>query len=247
MSATMEIAKALKEIQDRIYRAAARAKRDPAEIRIVAASKTVNPKRIIEAYDAGIDTFGESYAQEFRDKYRIVDTALPGKIKWHFVGRIQRNKVKYIVGKVDLIHSLDNIKLADEMNRRAERLGISVQALIELNAGEESKAGVDFANVREFLENLGKLRNIEIGGLMIMAPYFDEPEMSRPYFKKLRELRDELKEDFPKLDQLSMGMSADFEIAIEEGSTFVRIGTAIFGARPQEMKNLYNKPLLREY
>jgi PLP dependent protein len=229
----MKIAQSLQGIEEKILRAALRAERDPSGIRIVAVSKTVNPERIIEAYNAGIDTFGESYAQEFRDKYKVVGSILGRKVKWHFVGRIQRNKVKYIVGKVDLIHSLDNIKVADEINRRAERLGITVQALIEVNAGEESKGGVNFGNVKEFLENLRKFHNLEIEGLMIMAPYFDEPEMSRPYFRKLRELRDGLKKDFPKLNQLSMGMSADFEIAIEEGSTIVRIGTAIFGPRPQ--------------
>jgi PLP dependent protein len=229
----MEIAQSLQDIQEKVYTAALRAKRDPTGIKIVAVSKTVNPKRIIEAYNAGIDTFGESYAQEFRDKYKIVGSILGRKVKWHFVGRIQRNKVKYIVGKVELIHSLDNIKVADEINLRAERLGITVRALIEVNAGDESKGGVNFGNVKEFLESLRKFHNIEIEGLMIMAPYFDEPEMSRPYFRKLRELRDGLKRDFPRLNQLSMGMSADFEIAIEEGSTIVRIGTTIFGPRPQ--------------
>lgn len=229
----MEIAQSLQDIQEKIFRAAVRAKRDPTGIRVVAATKTVSPERIIEAYNGGIHTFGESYAQEFRDKHIIVDSILEGKVKWHFIGRIQRNKVKYIVGKVELIHSLDNIKVADEINRRAEMLGISVQALIEVNAGEESKGGVNFGNVRGFLESLGAFHNIEIEGLMIMPPYFDEPEMSRPYFRKLRELRNELKNDFPKLNQLSMGMSADFEIAVEEGATIVRIGTAIFGPRPQ--------------
>lgn len=229
----MEIAKSLQDVQEKILRSASRAKRDPDGIRVVAACKTVSPERIIEAYDAGIDTFGESYAQEFRDKHIIVDSILGGKVKWHFIGRIQRNKVKYIVGKVELIHSLDNIKVADEINRRAEMLGISVQALVEVNAGEESKGGVDLGNVKGFLENLGAFHNIEIQGLMIMAPYFDEPEMSRPYFRKVRELRNGLKKDFPKLNELSMGMSADFEVAIEEGATIVRIGTAIFGPRPQ--------------
>ena len=229
----MEIAQSLQDVREKIVRAAVRAKRDPTGIRIVAVSKTVNPERVIEAYNAGIDTFGESYAQEFRDKHLIVDSILGRKVKWHFVGRIQRNKVKYIVGKVELIHSLDNIKVADEMNRRAEKLGITVQALIEVNAGEESKGGVNPGNVKGFLESLRAFHNIEIEGLMIMAPYFDEPEMSRSYFRKLRESRDGLRKDFPKLTQLSMGMSADFEIAVEEGSTIVRIGTAIFGPRPQ--------------
>jgi pyridoxal phosphate enzyme (YggS family) len=242
----MGIAQSLQDIQEKIVRAAVRAKRDPTRIRIVAASKTVSPERIIEAYDAGIDTFGESYAQEFRDKHITLDSILGPKLKWHFIGRIQRNKVKYIVGKVELIHSLDNIKVADEINRRAEMLGISVRALIEVNAGEESKGGVNFRNVKGFLESLGMFHNIEIEGLMIMAPYFDEPEMARPYFRKLSELRGGLKEDFPKLNQLSMGMSADFEVAIEEGATIVRIGTAIFGPRPQPTKNPYNKPLFRE-
>jgi len=229
----MEIAQSLRDVQDKVHRAALRAKRDPDEIKILAVTKTVNPERIVEAVKAGIDTFGESYAQEFRDKHKIVESILGRKVKWHFVGRIQRNKVKYIAGKVELIHSLDNIKVAEQINRRAENQGITVQALIEVNAGEELKGGVNFADVREFLEDLRRFPNIGIEGLMIMPPYFDEPEMSRPYFRKLRELRDRLKKDFPGLDQLSMGMSADFEIAIEEGSTIVRIGTAIFGPRPQ--------------
>lgn len=229
----MEIAQSLQDIREKIFKAAVRAKRDPAGIQIVAVSKTVSPERIIQCYNAGIDAFGESYAQEFRDKYPIVDSMLGQKVNWHFVGRIQRNKVKYIVGKVELIHSLDNIKVADEINGRAEKLGINVQALIEVNAGEESKGGVDFGDVKGFIKSLRAFQHIEIGGLMLMAPYFDEPEMSRPYFRKLRELRDKLKKDFPNLNQLSMGMSADFEVAVEEGSTIVRIGTAIFGPRPQ--------------
>lgn len=229
----MEIAQSLRDVQDKVLRAALRAERDPDEIKILPVTKTVNPERIVEAVKAGIDTFGESYAQEFRDKHKIVESILGRKVKWHFVGRIQRNKVKYIAGKVELIHSLDNIKVAEEINRRAENQGITVQALIEVNAGEELKGGVNFADVRGFLEDLRKFRNIGIEGLMIMPPYFDEPEMSRPYFRKLRESRDRLKKDFPGLLQLSMGMSADFEIAIEEGSTIVRIGTAIFGPRPQ--------------
>ena len=228
----MEIEKSLKYVHERIHRAAAAAKRDPTGIRIVAVTKTVPPERIVEAYNAGISTFGESYAQEFRDKYEAVSAALAGKVEWHFVGRLQRNKVKYIVGKVELIHSLDNIKLADEINRRAEGLGFCALDLVEVNAGEESKGGVNFEDVEEFLQTVGLYQNIEIQGLMIMAPYFQDPEMSRPYFRKLRELRDRLNEDFPKLNQLSMGMSADFEIAVEEGSTIVRIGTAIFGPRP---------------
>ncbi len=229
----MEIAQSLQDIREKIFKAALRAERDSTGIRIVAVSKSVNPERVIEAYAAGIDTFGESYAQEFRDKYPIVDSILGRKVKWHFVGRIQRNKVKYIVGKVELIHSLDNIKVAEEINGRAKSLGINVHALIEVNAGEESKGGVNFENVKGFIESLRAFQNIETDGLMIMAPSFNEPEMSRPYFRKLRELRDGLKKDFPKLNQLSMGMSADFEVAVEEGSTIVRIGTAIFGPRPQ--------------
>ncbi|MFQ5788601.1 MAG: YggS family pyridoxal phosphate-dependent enzyme, partial [Thermodesulfobacteriota bacterium] len=163
----------------------------------------------------------------------FVEKSLGRKVKWHFIGRIQRNKVKYIVGSVELIHSLDSIKVAEEINKRADKLGIKVPVLIEVNAGEEYKGGVKFENVPEFIFELKKFPNIIVEGLMIMPPYFDDPEMARPYYKNLRELQDKLQKRHPNLRELSMGMSVDFEVAIEEGATIVRIGTAIFGTRAQ--------------
>jgi len=229
----MEVIQNLKSIQKRIKKAALRADRDHKRIRIVAVTKNVKPEKIVQAAMAGVDNFGESYAQELRDKHVLVEKSLGRKVNWHFIGRIQRNKVKYVVGSVELIHSLDSIKVAEEMNNRADRLGINVPILIEVNAGEKFKGGVKFEGVPEFLGELRRLPHLNVEGLMIMPPYFDDPEMARPHYKDLRELRDKLQKGHPGLIELSMGMSVDFEVAIEEGATIVRIGTAIFGSRAQ--------------
>jgi pyridoxal phosphate enzyme (YggS family) len=228
----MRIAENLKIVRERIEKAALRARRDSEEIRLVAVTKEVEAERIIEAARCGVDTFGENYAQELRDKYDIVKKALERKINWHFIGRLQRNKVKYLLDKVELIHSLDNLSVAEEINKRAERLGVKVPVLIEVNIGEEeAKGGVKLGHVESFLAELRRFPVIDVRGFMTMPPFFDDPEMARPYFRQLRELRDELRDKFPNLRELSMGMSGDFEVAIEEGATIVRIGTAIFGPR----------------
>jgi len=227
----MYIVQNVKRLSQRIEDSAHRVRRDPKSIRLVAVTKNVRVEGIIEAAKAGVDTFGENYAQELRDKYIKVGKAVGREVKWHFIGRIQKNKVKYIVGNVELIQSLDSLKIAEEINRRADRLGINAPVLIEVNADEEQKGGVKHGAIEEFLEILEKYPNIIAKGLMIMPPYSEEKEMARPYFKGLRELRDKLQRNSPEIIELSMGMSGDFEVAIEEGATILRIGTAIFGPR----------------
>jgi len=229
----MEVIQNLETIRKRIKKAALRANRKPQLIRIVAVTKNVKPEKIVQAAMAGVDNFGENYAQELRDKRIIVEKALGRKVNWHFIGRIQRNKVKYIVGSVELIHSLDSIKLAEGINDRADRLGINVPVLVEVNAGEKLKGGVKFEEVPEFLLGLRGIPHLNVEGLMIMPPYFDDQEMSRPYYRKLRDLRDNLRHEHPRLMELSMGMSGDFEVAVEEGATIIRVGSAIFGTRAQ--------------
>jgi hypothetical protein len=229
----MGIAENLKGIRERIEKATNRAGRNPEQVKLLAATKDVDPERIIEAVRCGVDTFGENYAQELRDKHDVVEKALRKKIKWHFIGRLQKNKVKYILDRAELIHSLDSLSVAEEINRRAEKLGIKVPVLLEVNIGEEeSKGGLKPQQLEEFLLELGRFSQVDVKGLMTIAPFFDNPEMARPYFMQLRQLRDKLQIRFPNLRELSMGMSGDFEVAIEEGATIVRIGTAIFGARP---------------
>lgn len=230
----MDVRSNFEAVRDRIKRAAERAGRNPADIRLVAVTKQVEPERIIQAAHAGARIFGENYAQELRDKYEAVEKSVDEEVEWHFIGRLQRNKVKYLTGKVTLIHSLDSISVAEEINKRAERSGTKMPVLIEVDtAGEESKGGINAEGVGGFINGLGDLSSIEVQGLMTMPPFFDEPERARPYFRKLRELRDELRKKFPLLSELSMGMSGDFEVAIEEGATLVRVGSAIFGPRPE--------------
>jgi PLP dependent protein len=227
----MSISENLKRVQERIERAAIKARRSIEEIKLVAVTKGVEIERIIEAANCGVDTFGENYAQEFRDKHDLVEKALVRKIRWHFIGHLQRNKVKYL-DKISLIHSLDSIFVAEEINKRAERTKTNVPVLFEVNiAEEEAKGGIKPQRLKDFLVEIKRFPHIDVRGLMTMPPFFDSPEMSRPYFRHLRELRDKLQGRFPNLQELSMGMSGDFEVAIEEGATIVRIGTAIFGPR----------------
>ena len=228
----MDLESNIKIVKERIERAAAKVGRDPSEVELVAVSKRVESERMIEALGLGVNTFGENYAQEFRDKEKILASETDSKINWHFIGQIQKNKVKYIVGKVGLIHSLDSLSVAQEINKRAVNQGIKVPVLIEVDTGgEESKGGASTSQLEEFIGEVEALSAIEVHGLMTMPPYFDDKEKARPFFIKLREIRDSLVTVFPGLKQLSMGMSGDFEVAIEEGATIVRVGTAIFGKR----------------
>lgn len=227
----MSIFENLKMVRKRIEKAASGVRRSVEEIRLVAVTKGVNAERIIEAAGLGVNAFGENYAQEFRAKHDFVEKAIGRKVEWHFIGRLQKNKVKYL-DDISLIHSLDNASVAEEINKIAEKIGTNVPVLIEVNIGEEeAKGGIGLRLIDGFLAELNSFPRIRVNGLMTMPPFFDDPEMARPYFRKLRELRDRLREGFTNLRELSMGMSGDFEVAIEEGATIVRIGTAIFGSR----------------
>lgn len=204
---------------------------DSSDVLLIAVSKTKPNKYIEEAYACGVRDFGENKVQELVDKY----DALPKDIRWHMIGHLQRNKVKYIVDKVFLIHSVDSIRLADEISKEAEKKGCFVSILIEVNvANEESKFGIAQCNLLEMIKEISLLPNINIKGLMTVAPYTEIPEENRAYFKKLKQLSVDIASkniDNVSMDYLSMGMSGDYEVAIEEGSTIVRVGTSIFGHR----------------
>ena len=203
------------------------------DITLLAVSKQVESGRIREAIDSEHLSFGENYVQEFVTKYD--ELSEHKNIDWHFIGHLQKNKVKYIIDKVSLIHSVDKVSLAGEINKRAEKLGIVMPILVEVNlGGEESKSGIEPDELGSFLEKLSELDNIRLSGLMALPPYCDNAEDSRKYFIKLRELRDNFISSYNTLNELSMGMSHDFEIAVEEGATIVRVGTAIFGERPRK-------------
>ena len=227
----MSIKKNLELVNKKIGNAAGKSARKPEEVTLVGVSKRISNELITECYKSGLLNFGENYAQDFRDKYELLNPEY-SKIIWHFIGHLQKNKIKYVIGKVGLIHSLNSITLAEEMNNRAEKLGIEVKMLIEINtSGEKTKSGITFEESDKLLQRATQLNNIKVTGFMTMAPYFDESEMARPYFKQLKDYRDNTVISFPDAKELSMGMSEDFEIAVEEGSTLVRIGTAIFGPR----------------
>lgn len=215
-------------VMERIEKAALRVGRDPKEIRLVAVSKTVEPARIKEAIEAGVSILGENYVQEAKKK--IEEIGRP--VSWHFIGHLQSNKAKYAVQLFDMFHSLDSIALAEELNRRAEQADRTFKVMIEINlSGEATKFGTDEEKILNLAKRIFQLNYLSLEGLMTMPPYFDSPEMGRPYYIILRELREKMGREGIPLKELSMGMSNDFEIAIEEGATYVRVGTAIFGPR----------------
>jgi pyridoxal phosphate enzyme (YggS family) len=215
-------------VMERIETAAQRSKRDPSEIKLVAVSKTVEAARIKEAIEAGVSILGENYVQEAKRKIEEIGP----RVAWHFIGHLQSNKAKYVVYLFDMIHSLDNIPLAEELSRRAEQADRMIKVLIEINlSGEATKFGTDEGEILNLARRILQLSHLSLEGLMTMPPYFDSPEMSRPYYVKLRELKERLVREGIPMKELSMGMSNDFEIAIEEGATYVRVGTAIFGTR----------------
>ena len=215
-------------VMERIEDAAQRAGRDAKAIRLVAVSKTVDTGRIREAIEAGASILGENYVQEAQRKIEEIGRA----VSWHFIGHLQTNKAKPAVRLFDAIHSVDSIALAEELNRRAEQSGRILPVLIEVNiSGESTKFGADEEKALTLSRRILDLKHLSLQGLMTMPPYFDSAEMSRPYFIRLRELRDKMAEKGVPLKELSMGMSNDFEIAVEEGATYVRVGTAIFGTR----------------
>jgi pyridoxal phosphate enzyme (YggS family) len=223
------IEKNLLQVQKRIEDAATRVGKDPTGIRLIAVTKTVAIERIREAIAAGATIFGENYIQEARHK--IDEIGHPG-LQWHFIGHLQTNKALYAVRLFDLIHAVDSIKLARELDKRATAEGTVVDCLIEVNLSEEaSKFGITKEKARELAHEMRDLKNISLKGLMTMPPYFDDSELARPYFIALRKLKDKIEQDGIPLTELSMGMSTDFEVAIEEGATIVRVGRAIFGER----------------
>ena len=219
----------LAAVQARIANAVEKSGRSAREVRLVAVSKTYPAEAIRELFATGQGAFGESRVQEALPKVE----ALPPGIEWHFIGHLQTNKIRKVVGQFALFHGVDNQNLALQMNRIAGELGVTANVLLEVNvSGEESKFGFDPSTLPAVLENLAPLPYLRIRGLMTMAPYSDNPEEARPYFAKLRELRDRLAtESGLPLPELSMGMSGDFEQGIAEGATIVRVGSAIFGER----------------
>jgi len=224
-----DMQKNLEEVKERIAAAAKRAGRDPADIKLVAVSKGRDLGRIMELARVGQSVFGENRAQELRDKLQGIE----GELEWHFIGHLQRNKVNMVVGEVALIHSMDSERLAQAIEHRALALGIRQEVLIQVNVSrEESKYGVDEKGAVRLLQTALSLPGLKVRGLMTMAPFMEDKEGARPYFVRLRELRDELNaaDSEAGLDLLSMGMTQDFEVAVEEGANIVRIGTAIFSA-----------------
>jgi hypothetical protein len=227
------IADNLARVRSQIRAAAHRAGRDPADIKLLAISKSHPAEAVEQAYEAGIASFGESRAQEGREKVAELRHL---SISWHFVGHVQTNKVKYLLGAYELIHSLDRWKLAVEIDKRAQREGTKQPCLVQVNiSGEDSKYGLPPTAVSGFLDRVAPLEGIQVKGLMTIAPLVEDPEETRPCFRRLRELAEELRPGLPsgvRLSELSMGMTNDFEVAVEEGATILRVGRAIFGERP---------------
>ena len=225
------IADNLSRVRESIAEAAVRSGRTPDSVKLVGVTKTVDLERIKEAVSSGLRILGENYVQEARDKIKEVE----GEVSWHFIGRLQTNKAKYAVKLFDMIQTVDSFKLAAELNRRAQPLGRIIPITIQVNlASEVSKGGVEPSECISLIKQISNLVNLQIQGLMTMPPFFYQPERSRPYFAQLRELSQKIGEaQLPgvEMNELSMGMSGDFETAIEEGATLVRLGTAIFGER----------------
>lgn len=221
----------LHEVQENIRKACERSGRNPEDVTLIAVSKTKPVSDIEQIYAAGIREFGENKVQEMNDKQKV----LPGDINWHMIGHLQRNKVKYIVDNVAMIHSVDSVRLAEEISKEAVKKNVAVDILVEVNvAKEESKFGFYTEDVRQFVEQISKLPGINIKGLMTSAPFVDNPEDNRQYFKKLKDLSVDINAkniDNVHMDFLSMGMTNDYVVAVEEGATHVRVGTAIFGHR----------------
>ena len=227
----------LEQVRKNIELACRKAGRDPKEVTLISVSKTKPVSMLQEAYDAGSRDFGENKVQEIMDKV----PQLPSDIRWHMIGHLQRNKVKYIVGKVALIHSVDTYRLAEEINIQAKKRGIIVPILVEVNiAGEETKFGTTAEDAMLLVEEISKLENVRIKGLMTIAPFVENPEDNRLYFRKIKQLSVDITNkniDNVSMEILSMGMTGDYEVAIEEGATMVRVGTGIFGARNYKKSN----------
>ncbi len=227
----------LNTVETKIAAACARAGRERADVMLIAVSKTKPVEMLTEAYDTGVRDFGENKAQEMCDKI----PKLPADIRWHMIGHLQRNKVKYIIDQAALIHSVDTYRLAEEINIQAKKRGIIVPILVEVNiAGERSKFGASAEDAMLLVEEIAALENLRIKGLMTIAPYVVDAEENRPYFRKIKQLSVDITNkniDNVSMEVLSMGMTGDYEVAIEEGATMVRVGTGIFGERSYKKSN----------
>jgi len=229
------LANNLREVEDKIQEACKKANRKRGEITLIAVSKTKPISMLQEAYDLGVRSFGENKVQELSEKY----TQLPNDIHWHLIGHLQTNKVKNVVGKATLIHSVDSIKLAETIEKEAAKKDLLVDILIEVNvAEEESKFGLKVEEVLPFIKQVATFPHIRIKGLMTIAPFVENPENNRGVFARLHKLSVDITQkniDNVSVDILSMGMTNDYQIAIEEGATMVRVGTGIFGARDYQI------------
>jgi pyridoxal phosphate enzyme (YggS family) len=240
----MGISGALRSVRERIKNSAIKSGRKPDDIKLIAVSKTIELERIIEAVQAGVTILGENRVQEANKKIsdfreQITPPNLPlarggtkGGVEWHLIGNLQKNKAKTAVQLFDLIHSVDSTGLTEELNKYAQRIGKKQRVIIQVKLSDEvAKHGVSEKDLMELLEKVTKMDNLKLEGLMTIPPFFKDPEKSVPYFRKLRQTAEKAVEKGFSVSELSMGMSNDFEIAIEEGATMVRIGTAIFGER----------------
>lgn len=224
----MTLADRYARVLERVQEAGARAGRDRSDVTLVAVSKTWPADVLKEAAGAGVTVFGENRAQELKEKFAV----LGDRVRWHFVGPLQSNKVRHVAGVAELVHSVDRYGLAEALGRRAHSLGIVQDVLIEVNAaGEATKHGVEPAAALRLAEEVAALEGVAVRGLMTIPPRAADPEETRPYFRDLAALRDLVADAVPGATELSMGMSGDFEVAIEEGATIVRVGEAIFGPR----------------
>ena len=229
---TGHIAQNVARITTAIAASAIKSDRNPADIQLIGVTKTLCPSTISQLINAGITNLGESRVQEFLPKY---DALCGSALNWHFIGHLQRNKVKYIIDKVDLIHSVDSIELVAEINKQAERFDKNMQFLAEVNiAKEPSKFGIYPEHILEFVKNLVNMRHVRLAGLMCVAPFVENGEENRQNFRKMRNLLLDIQQKgvyHAEIQELSMGMTSDFEVAIEEGATMVRLGTALVGSR----------------
>ena len=225
-----------RQVEENIRRACGRAGRDPRDVTLIAVSKTKPVELLREAYDLGTRVFGENKVQEIVEKYE----ALPKDLHWHMIGHLQRNKVKYIIDKVDLIHSVDSVRLAETIEKEAAKHDLTANILLEVNvAEEESKFGLKVDEVEQVVDEIAKFSHIKVCGLMTIAPFVENPEENRPYFRRLRNLSVDIggkNVDNVTMSILSMGMTNDYEVAVEEGATMVRVGTGLFGARDYALR-----------
>lgn len=221
----------IKQVEENIIKSCEKVGRDPKEVTLIAVSKTKPYTAIEDALPSGVLDYGENKVQELTEKYEI----LPKDIRWHMIGHLQRNKVKYLVGKVELIHSVDSLRLANQIETEFAKKNEIANILIEVNmANEESKFGITSETTEQLVREISKLEHVRIKGLMTIAPYTDNPETNRVYFRNMKKLSVDITEkniDNVSMNVLSMGMTGDYQVAIEEGATMVRVGTGIFGER----------------